>query len=89
MFYDFITKYTNIFVKKNVRSFCKKSTKNIGVFEIFKFEILTKYKLTMSLVLLKLGRLQEYLLPGNLDWHSTNQLCQSHTVEMPFNVDPD
>ena len=48
MFYDFITKYTDIFVEKNVRSFSSAkafhifSTKYIGVFEILMLEILTK-----------------------------------------------
>ena len=48
MFYDFITKCTGIFVEKNERSFCNAkafhifSTKNVGVFEILKVEILTK-----------------------------------------------
>ena len=47
MFYDFITTYTDIFCRKNERSFCSAkashifSTKNIGIFEILKFEILT------------------------------------------------
>ena len=47
-FTDFITKYTDIFWWKNERSFRTAkashifSTKNIGMFEILKFEILTK-----------------------------------------------
>ena len=55
MFYDFITKYTEIFVEKNERSFCNAkashifSSKNIGIFEKLTSEILTK--LTVSLVL--------------------------------------
>ena len=57
MFYDFITKYSDIFCRKNERNFCNAkashifSTKTIGVFEILKFEILTKRYLTTSLVL--------------------------------------
>ena len=53
MSYDFITKNTDIFVEKNFvetneRSFCTAkaspifSTKNIGIFEILTYEILTK-----------------------------------------------
>ena len=48
MFYDFIAKYTDIFLLKSERSFCNAkashifSTKNIGVFETLKFEILMK-----------------------------------------------
>ena len=57
MFYDFITKYTDIFCCKNERSFCNAkashifSTKFIGIFEILTFEILMSRKLTTSLVL--------------------------------------
>ena len=55
MFYDFITKYTDIFVKKGKPLQCKSfsyfSTKNTGIFQILTFEILTKRKLTTSLVL--------------------------------------
>ena len=44
MFYDFITKYTDIFVEKmrEALSFSHFSTKNIGIFQILMFEILTK-----------------------------------------------
>ena len=43
VFYDFITKYTDIFfVEKNVRSFCNAKASHIFIYEIFKFEILTK-----------------------------------------------
>ena len=47
VFYDFITKSTDIFCRKNERSFCSAkashifSTKNIGKFKILTFEILT------------------------------------------------
>ena len=47
MFYDFITKYTEIFCRKNERSFCTAkashifSTKYIGKYQILTFEILT------------------------------------------------
>ena len=43
MFYDFITKYTEKFLLKREKlSFSDFSTKNIGEFEILKFEILMK-----------------------------------------------
>ena len=48
MFHDFITKYTDIFCRKNERSFCTAkashifSTKNIGIFQILTFEILNE-----------------------------------------------
>ena len=51
VFYDFITKYTDFyttFCRENESSFCNaeafhtSSTKNIGVFQILTFEILTK-----------------------------------------------
>ena len=57
MFYDCIIKYTDIFVERNVRSFCSakaseiSSTKNIGIFQIFTFENLMKRLLMTSLVL--------------------------------------
>ena len=56
MFYDFINKYTDIFVEKMREAFALQKiltffNKNIAVFEIFKFEILTKRLLRMSLVL--------------------------------------
>ena len=57
MFYDFITKYTNIFVEKMREAFALQkpltffSTKNIGIYQILTFEILTKRLLTTSLVL--------------------------------------
>ena len=41
VFYDFITEY-NIFVEKIGEAFHVFSAENIGIFEIFKFEILTK-----------------------------------------------
>ena len=59
MFYDYITKYTDIFVEKMWEAFAWQkasyifSTKNIGKFEIFRFEILTKCQLMTSLVLNK------------------------------------
>ena len=42
MFYDFITKYTDIFVEKMTEAFAMQAShiffnKNIGVFEILKF----------------------------------------------------
>ena len=56
MFYNFINKYTDIFVAKNERSFCTKAwhiflTKNVGEFQKLTFEILTKGLPTPSLVL--------------------------------------
>ena len=48
MFYNFITKYIDIFCWKNERSFCTAkashffSTKNIGVSQVLLFEILRK-----------------------------------------------
>ena len=48
MFYGFITKYTDIFAEENEKSFCTTkafhifSRKNIGIFLILMFEILTK-----------------------------------------------
>ena len=54
MFYDFITKYTEIFLLKKMREFF--STKNIGIFEILRFEILTKCELMTSLVLEQAGK---------------------------------
>ena len=48
LFYNFITKYFDIFCCKNERSFCTAktshffSTKNIGVSQILTFEIVTK-----------------------------------------------
>ena len=48
MFYDFISKYTDIFVKK-MREALKAShifsTKYIGIFEVSAFEIYTKHVL--------------------------------------------
>ena len=44
---EFLTKYTDIFVQKNERSFCTAKAshfffnKNIGIFEMLTFEILT------------------------------------------------
>ena len=48
MFYDFITKYTDIFVEKIREAFAMQKfltffqQKNIGIFQILVFEILTK-----------------------------------------------
>ena len=48
MFYDFITKYTDIFCEKMREAFAMQklltffSTKIIGIYEILTFEILTK-----------------------------------------------
>ena len=42
MFYDFLTKYTEIFCGKNERASQIFSTKNIGIFAILTVEILTK-----------------------------------------------
>ena len=48
MFYDFITKNTDIFCGKHERSFCTAkashivSTKNVGILQILTFDILTK-----------------------------------------------
>ena len=53
MFYDFITKYTEIFVKKlreAFKTFSHFFNKNIGVFEILTIEILTTRELTTLLV---------------------------------------
>ena len=54
VFCNFITKYTNILVE-TMREAAKAShiffNKNIGIFEILTFEILTSHKLTTSLVL--------------------------------------
>ena len=57
MFYDFIDKYTDIFVEKVRKAFAWQklftifSTKNLGILQIYMFEILTKRQLTTSLVL--------------------------------------
>ena len=41
MFYNFITKNTDFFVEKMREAFALFLTKNIGIFEILTFEILT------------------------------------------------
>ena len=52
MFYDFITKNTDIFIEKmSAKVSHIFSTKNIGTFKIFTFEILMSCLLTTSLVL--------------------------------------
>ena len=56
IYYHFISKYTDIFVEKNKRSFCTAkashifSTKNICVYLILMFEILTKQTLTNDVI---------------------------------------
>ena len=42
MFYDFVTKYTDIFFVEKMRGFSFFSTKSIGLLEILTFEILIK-----------------------------------------------
>ena len=42
VFYDYITKFTDIFVEKLREAFALFSTKNIGKFQILTFEILMK-----------------------------------------------
>ena len=56
MFYDFITKHTDVFVEKMSAAFAMQMlltflTKNIRIFQILTFKILTKRYLTTSLVL--------------------------------------
>ena len=85
MFYDFITKYTDIFFDRKMRSFCNAkashifSTKNIGaenigVIEILTFEILTTHELATSLVLNNLAL---------EDIHRPEQLRGSHKFLFP------
>ena len=54
MFYDFISKYTDIFVEETIATKASHIfffNKNIGIFEILTFEIFTKRYLTTSLAL--------------------------------------
>ena len=69
MFYNFITKYTDIFVEK-MREAAKAShifsTKNIEVFQILAFEILTERLLMTPLVLNNRALCGKYIFVGQL-----------------------